>query len=471
MVQRIDRELLRKRAEHNDGELSSLKEVTLHQYDIEKIENLDVYCRHLEILFLQNNQISKIENLHKLKELKYLQLALNNVSKIENLEGCEALEKLDLTVNFVEDPLDVECLKGNAMLRELFLVGNPCTQKEGYREYVITALPQLKNLDGREITRSERIEAAQVYEKVRGQFIREHEERTGLVYEAKVEYKPAPQEGNVHHSRMAQSNENSPNSPDSLNECRSTTPASGDIDALEEKRWRFQNEPVPHTPSARLEAARDLASMREGKNNQNPPTNQQQPPTPLFAADGRVLQKNQGKWLFHFAITSDTITLHVELSKFVDTSLIDVDVQPTWLRVSVKGKILQLVLDEEVQTENVLCERSRVTGWLAVTMVKAHVEKTKGGVIEIRNKERRMKEDEERQKRALRRKPDTSAERKRNHRTSFTPTESVDLRYIVTDVQTTSASAKASILDRTFSIVPPAVPDDFEDDPSVPPLC
>src|SRR5690348_6794307 len=59
-VHAVDKELLRKRAEHNDGELSSLKEVTLHQYDIEKIENLDTYCRHLEILFLQNNQISKI---------------------------------------------------------------------------------------------------------------------------------------------------------------------------------------------------------------------------------------------------------------------------------------------------------------------------------------------------------------------------------------------------------------------------
>jgi len=37
-----------------------LKEIALHQYDIEKIENLDVYCRNLEILLLQNNQISKI---------------------------------------------------------------------------------------------------------------------------------------------------------------------------------------------------------------------------------------------------------------------------------------------------------------------------------------------------------------------------------------------------------------------------
>ncbi|KAJ3232123.1 Protein tilB, partial [Chytriomyces hyalinus] len=140
----ITQDLLRRRAEHNDGELSTLREVTLHQFDIEKIENLDVFCRHLEILYLQNNQISKIENLHKLKELQYLNLALNNITKIENLERCESLAKLDLTVNFVSDPLDLESLKDNIMLRDLFLVGNPVTQVPGYREFAIVTLPQLK---------------------------------------------------------------------------------------------------------------------------------------------------------------------------------------------------------------------------------------------------------------------------------------------------------------------------------------
>ena len=47
-----------------------------------KIENLDVLCRHLKILYLQNNIIEKMENMNKLKELEYLNLALNNVSKI-----------------------------------------------------------------------------------------------------------------------------------------------------------------------------------------------------------------------------------------------------------------------------------------------------------------------------------------------------------------------------------------------------
>ena len=43
-----------------------------------------------------------------------------------------------------------------------FLTGNPCTEYEGYREYVVGTLPQLKWLDGTEITKSERIQATQV---------------------------------------------------------------------------------------------------------------------------------------------------------------------------------------------------------------------------------------------------------------------------------------------------------------------
>lgn len=58
--------------------------------------------------------------------------------------GCESLQKLDLTVNFVGRLSSVERLKHNPHLTELFLVGNPCTEFEGYRQYVVASLPQLR---------------------------------------------------------------------------------------------------------------------------------------------------------------------------------------------------------------------------------------------------------------------------------------------------------------------------------------
>ena len=89
---KISAELLRRRSEHNEGDLATLEEISLHQFDIDRIENLDKYCRHLKILYLQNNIIPRMENLTRLKELEYLNLALNNISKIENISGCESLK-------------------------------------------------------------------------------------------------------------------------------------------------------------------------------------------------------------------------------------------------------------------------------------------------------------------------------------------------------------------------------------------
>lgn len=48
------------RAEHNDKEICSLEEVSLHQQNIEKIEHLDRWCRNLKILYLQNNLIPRM---------------------------------------------------------------------------------------------------------------------------------------------------------------------------------------------------------------------------------------------------------------------------------------------------------------------------------------------------------------------------------------------------------------------------
>jgi hypothetical protein len=63
-----------------------IEELSLHQMEIEKIETVGTLCRKLQILYLQNNIIGKIENLHHLKELRYLNLTLNNISLIEGLQ-------------------------------------------------------------------------------------------------------------------------------------------------------------------------------------------------------------------------------------------------------------------------------------------------------------------------------------------------------------------------------------------------
>lgn len=75
---------------------------------------------------------------------------MNNITKVQNLQRCESLAKLDLTVNFIPKAglLSLASLAGAHALRELFLVGNPCADWEGYRQYVVATLPQLARLVG-----------------------------------------------------------------------------------------------------------------------------------------------------------------------------------------------------------------------------------------------------------------------------------------------------------------------------------
>lgn len=64
------------------------------------------------------------------------------------------------------------CRRYNERLEQLFLMGNPCADYEGYREYAIATLTRLKELDGTPIDRSERIRALQSYAEIEGEIVR-----------------------------------------------------------------------------------------------------------------------------------------------------------------------------------------------------------------------------------------------------------------------------------------------------------
>lgn len=169
--------MIRKKSEHNELIIGTLEELSLHQEDIEKIEYIQDWCRDLKILLLQSNLIEKIENLHKLKNLEYLNLSLNNIEIIEHLQALESLKKLDLTLNFIGNLQSVENLRANYNLSELILTGNYCANYRGYRNFVIATLSQLNSLDGIEIKRSDRIIANREYENCRREIIQQQIEQ------------------------------------------------------------------------------------------------------------------------------------------------------------------------------------------------------------------------------------------------------------------------------------------------------
>ncbi|XP_048019946.1 dynein axonemal assembly factor 11 isoform X3 [Megalobrama amblycephala] len=371
---RISEDLIRRRAEHNNGEIFSLEEVSLHQQDIERIEHIHKWCRDLKILYLQNNLIPKIENVGRLKKLEYLNLALNNIEVIENLEGCESLQKLDLTVNFVGKLSSVESLKQNLHLRELYLVGNPCADFHGYRQYVVAVLPQLQWLDGKEIGRAERIQALQELDAVRGCVLeqeaeylekREKQKRSGL--------KETSVTGEQEHPQINQSLTENHNRTHQNPESSSKTHT--DAEDMEREFWE---KPCAFTPESRLEAHRHLEDKKRAKEKEREKPKMKTPRT-LITADGRVLNVNEPK--LDFSLTEDEnncLLLDLHVYRHMDTSLLDVDVQPTYVRVTVKGKVFQLVLPAEVKPDNSTAQRSQTTGHLLLILPLAHGEiKTK----------------------------------------------------------------------------------------------
>ncbi|XP_039942122.1 dynein axonemal assembly factor 11 isoform X2 [Hirundo rustica] len=350
---RITEDLVRRRAEHNNCEIFSLEEISLHQQEIEKLEHLDKWCRDLKILYLQNNLIPKIENVGKLKKLEYLNVALNNIERIENLEGCEELKKLDLTANFIGELSSIESLKCNIHLKELFLVGNPCTEFQGYRQFVVATLHQLKYLDSKEIERSERIKALQNYPEVKWK-IRE-QERAYLLKRAreKEEAQRRMQERKDEKQKRMDSKLGF-DSPDSPQEKSNHAEGDGEQERCrtvenDDEDRKFWEEPTPYTPESRLETHRYIEEKRRAK-------------------DSICIR-------LHFSLKDDEennqIILDLAVYRHLDTSLLDVDVQPTYIRVLVKGKPFQLVLPEEVKPDSSCAKRSQTTGHLVVTMPKA----------------------------------------------------------------------------------------------------
>jgi protein TilB len=116
----------------------------------------------LKILYLQDNLIEKMEGLTKLKELEYVNLAVNSVSLIEGIRGCESLQKLDLTLNFIDVEDFEESMDNLAELpdfRELYLLGNPATDWEHWKDYVVARLPHLGRLDGEDVSKTWKLKA------------------------------------------------------------------------------------------------------------------------------------------------------------------------------------------------------------------------------------------------------------------------------------------------------------------------
>lgn len=335
--------MVRKKAEHHDRQLAPLEEIALHQENIEKIEYVQDWCPKLKILLMQNNLIAKIENLNKLKHLVYLNLSLNNIEIIENLERCESLQKLDLTLNFIGKIVSIENLTGNYNLENLYLTGNPCTDYDNYRDFVIGTLPQLISLDGVDIERSDRIKAFQNLPIIKSDILFEQE---NYIHQRKKQ--KARLETNIQSKWEDEYKDMDP----------------------DERNKKFWAEKCEHAPEVRYEIEKMRQLKLKSYESEEKKIEKRQ--YKLFAPDGRPFNINQAKINFTLNETdSHCYILNLAVYKYMNTTLLDIDIQPSYVRVTIKGKIFQLHLPDEVEITKCNAKRSKITGHLEVTMPKA----------------------------------------------------------------------------------------------------
>mmetsp|Transcript_30489 Transcript_30489/g.72531 ORF Transcript_30489/g.72531 Transcript_30489/m.72531 type:complete len:464 (-) Transcript_30489:70-1461(-) len=396
MTRQITLDLLRKRSEHNEGLVSSLEELALHQEDLQCIGPiLGRTCgKTLRILLLQNNVIERMDPSHlKLfRSLEYVNLALNNISKIQMPRGgLEWLRKLDLTLNFIGlDSLEesIDNLAPCRSLEELFLLGNPCMGIEGKgdkkagwtgcRAYIIARLPTLKSLDGTEIKRSERLIAVRQLPALTSELHSLAEECRRKDLEKRDDTSRASHvadEEATHHnpeSRTKLSNETFDRKRAKEKQASANLPPEPKTERESEREHR---ETVQRT---RERGGRELEEASGSTAQQN---------------DGKIKQCNQGKYKFWFEEESEDdrgkrrslLVMRVQVPRYLSISLIDADVHPTFVSVVIKSKILRVVLPVEVLSDQSIARRNTSTGYLELVMPKADPDDVLVGLGHVRD--------------------------------------------------------------------------------------
>ncbi|XP_076692262.2 dynein axonemal assembly factor 11 isoform X3 [Callospermophilus lateralis] len=245
-------------------------------------------------------------------------------------------------------------------------MGNPCADFDGYREFVVATLPQLKWLDGKEIERSERIQALQNYPVVEQQ-VREQENAYCLRRaKDKEEAQRKLEEQQYKEDRRKRRDPGfdgcwytdihtaPPSSSETIDHFQAPETQEEEYNKKKlnesEDDLEFWNKPSLYTPESRLETLRHVEKQRKDQEKLSEKKKNVKPARTLITEDGKALNVNE--------------------PKYMDTSLIEVDVQPTYVRVMVKGKPFQLVLPAEVKPDSSSAKRSQTTGHLVICMPK-----------------------------------------------------------------------------------------------------
>ncbi|XP_036398728.1 leucine-rich repeat-containing protein 9 [Megalops cyprinoides] len=168
--------------------MSSLEVLHLGHNGISNLANLQLSrLTNLKALFLQANEISQVEGLEGLMQLRELvldrnriralgetsflsqtvllelHLAENRLRELNYLQPLPELRRLFLDMNKLQDLSEIDKLESLPSLVELSVVGNPVSRRSQHRQSVVLRLSRLQVLDGMTVSLEERTRAELTY--------------------------------------------------------------------------------------------------------------------------------------------------------------------------------------------------------------------------------------------------------------------------------------------------------------------
>lgn len=175
--------------------LEKLEVLHLGYNDINNLAALQL-CRlpSLKALFLQGNEITKVEGLQDCNELRELVLDKNKIKsfnensfqgqwkltelhieenrlrELSYLESLVSLQRLYIGLNRIQDSKELEKLESLTKLFELSVIGNPVAKRLMHRPMLVFKLPHLLSIDGIPVTNDERAKAELYFIEQQGGF-------------------------------------------------------------------------------------------------------------------------------------------------------------------------------------------------------------------------------------------------------------------------------------------------------------
>lgn len=139
--------------------------ILLRDLGITEVGNLSITKDQYEVIDLSNNELIKLSNIpSRFKKLEVLLLSNNNILYID--EDTFPLDNQIKSITLYNNniykfqPLFKDKFP---KLETLVLTGNPITELENYRLFVIWLIPSLKVLDFKKIKQAERVQAEELF--------------------------------------------------------------------------------------------------------------------------------------------------------------------------------------------------------------------------------------------------------------------------------------------------------------------